>query len=132
MRFLHTSDWHLGKTLKSRSRRDEHEAALAEILDIARREKVDCLLITGDVFDSHAPPPDAEQLAFNFFSELKRAGISAVVIGGNHDHPRRLRALEDVLRLIDIHIRAEPARPDNGGIVEIRKNGESARVAALP
>ena len=132
MRFLHTSDWHLGKTLKSRSRRDEHQAALAEMLDIARREKIDCVLITGDIFDSHAPPPDAEQLAFNFFSELKQSGISAVVIGGNHDHPRRLRALQDILRLLDIHIRAEPARPDNGGVIEIRKNGEAARIAALP
>ena len=55
MRFLHTGDWHVGKTLKGRSRQDEHEAVLAEILDIARRERVDALLIGGDTFDSVAP-----------------------------------------------------------------------------
>jgi exonuclease SbcD len=71
MRFLHTSDWHLGKMLKGRSRDGEHEAALTEILDIARREKVDCLLVSGDVFDSQSPPPEAERIAFKFFSELR-------------------------------------------------------------
>ena len=47
MRFLHTSDWHLGKSLKGRSRIEEHESALSEILDIAKREKIDSVLITG-------------------------------------------------------------------------------------
>ena len=110
MRFLHTSDWHLGKTLKGRSRSEEHEGALSEILDIARREAVDCVLITGDIFDSQAPPPDAERLAFNFFSELRGSNISAVVIGGNHDHPKRLLAIRDVLSLLDIFVRPEPDR----------------------
>ena len=63
MRFLHTSDWHLGKSLKGRSRIEEHESALSEILDIAQREKIDSVLITGDIFDSQAPPPEAERLA---------------------------------------------------------------------
>lgn len=132
MRFLHTSDWHLGKTLKGRSRADEHEAALAEILGIVRSEKVDCVLITGDVWDSQAPPPDAERLAFNFFSQLPSLNVQAIVIGGNHDHPKRLTAIRDVLELIDIHVRPEPARPSEGGVVEIEKNGERVHIAVLP
>ncbi|HXM48514.1 MAG TPA: exonuclease SbcCD subunit D [Pyrinomonadaceae bacterium] len=132
MRFLHTSDWHLGKTLKGRSRAEEHEAALIEILDIIRNEKVDCALITGDVFDSQAPSPEAEHLAFNFFSELRGLKVPAVVIGGNHDHPKRLLAIRDVLKVLDIHVRPEPIRPADGGLVEIEKNGELARIAVLP
>jgi exonuclease SbcD len=132
MRFLHTSDWHLGKTLKGRSRGDEHEAALSEILEIIERENVDCVLITGDVFDSQAPPPDAERLAFNFFSKLRRLNVEAVVIGGNHDHPKRLAASRDVLGLLDIHVRPDPARPADGGVIEIAKDGEKALVAVLP
>jgi DNA repair protein SbcD/Mre11 len=132
MRFLHTSDWHLGKTLKGRSRSDEHEAALAEILDIVRREKIDCLLITGDVFDSQAPPPEAERLAFNFFSELRGLDTPAVVIGGNHDHPKRLLAIRDVLQLLNIHVRPEPVRPADGGLVRIETKGEVAHIAVLP
>lgn len=132
MRFLHTSDWHLGKNLKGRARLDEQEAALAEILHIVQREKVDSVLITGDVFDSQAPPPDAERLAFNFFSKLRELSVSGIVIAGNHDHPKRLAAIRDVLRLLDIHVRPYPARPTEGGLLEIEKNGETARIALLP
>jgi exonuclease SbcD len=132
MRFLHTSDWHLGKSLKGRSRIEEHESALSEILDIAQREKVDSVLITGDIFDSQAPPPEAERLAFNFFSRLRELGITGVVIAGNHDHPKRLAAIRDVLKLLDIHVRPYPARPSDGGMIEIDTKGEKARIAVLP
>jgi exonuclease SbcD len=43
MRFLHTSDWHVGRTLRGRSRLEEHEAVRTEVLDIAIRERIDCL-----------------------------------------------------------------------------------------
>jgi exonuclease SbcD len=89
-------------------------------------------LITGDVFDSHAPPPDAERLAFDFFSRLRGLGVHAVIIGGNHDHPKRLSALGGILKLIDIEVRAEPVRPVDGGVVQIERNGETALVAVLP
>ncbi|MGH9824748.1 MAG: exonuclease SbcCD subunit D, partial [Blastocatellia bacterium] len=132
MRFLHTSDWHLGKTLRSHTRNDEHEAALAEIIDIAGREKIDCVLVTGDVFDSQSPPPEAERLAFQFFSELRGLKIPAVVIGGNHDHPKRLLAIRGLLQFLDIHIRPEPSRPTEGGVVQIKKGAEVAQIAVLP
>ena len=132
MRFLHTSDWHLGKTLKGRSRSDEHDDALTEILDLTRREKIDCVLITGDLFDSQAPPPEAERLALNFFSELRGLSIPAIVIAGNHDHPKRLLALKDILHLLDIYVRPEPARPSEGGVVTIERGSETAQVAVLP
>jgi exonuclease SbcD len=61
MRFLHTSDWHIGRTIRGQSRRAEQEAALQQVLDHAREHKVDCLLVSGDVFDSSAPPPHAER-----------------------------------------------------------------------
>src|SRR5688572_15089780 len=132
MRFLHTSDWHLGKSLKGRTRIDEHDAALSEILDIVEHEKIDCVLITGDIFDSQSPPPDAERLAFNFFSRLRGLNVSGVLIAGNHDHPKRLAAIRDVLKLLDIHVRPYPARPADGGVIEVEKNGEKAQIAVLP
>ena len=49
MRFLHTGDWHVGKPLKGRSRLDEHVQVLDEIVGIARAERVDALLVGGDV-----------------------------------------------------------------------------------
>src|SRR5437867_10136167 len=132
MRFLHTSDWHIGKPLRGRSRLDEQEAVLGEILQIGLRERIDCLLVSGDVFDSQAPPPEAERLAYNFFAELVRARIPAVVIGGNHDHPKRLGALRQLLDPLQMFFRPEPVRPSDGGIIQLEKNGEKACIAVLP
>jgi exonuclease SbcD len=58
VRFLHTSDWHIGRTVRSKSRRDEQENALQQVLDHARGQQIDCLLVSGDVFDSSAPAPE--------------------------------------------------------------------------
>jgi exonuclease SbcD len=132
MRFLHTSDWHVGKMLRGRSRLEEHEAVRTEILDIARRERIDCLFVTGDIFDSQIPAPDVERLVYNFFAELVGAGVAAVVIGGNHDHPKRLAALRQLLDPMRIYVRAEPAAPSSGGVIDFRKDGEQARIAVLP
>lgn len=134
MRFLHTSDWHIGKPLRGRRRDEEYEAALAEVLDIAKREAVDCVLIAGDIFDSVAPPPEAERLVFNFFRELVGEKIPAVVIAGNHDHPRRMNAFSRVLDLVQVHVRGEPVVAEEGGIVEVpsRDGSETAVIAALP
>jgi exonuclease SbcD len=134
LRFLHTSDWHVGKTLRNHRRDDECAAALAEVLAIAKAEAVDCVLIAGDVFDSAVPPPEAERIVFGFFGELAGAGIPAVVIAGNHDHPRRWNAYAPVLRHLGIHVIGEPVTADEGGVIELpsRDGKETAVIAALP
>ena len=132
MRFLHTSDWHVGKMLRGRSRLEEHEAVHVEIMDIAVAERVDCVLVTGDLFDSYAPSPDAERLVYNFFAELVSRGVSAIVIGGNHDHPKRLAAIRELVDRLGIYIRPEPMSPKSGGIIELRKSDELAKIAVLP
>jgi DNA repair protein SbcD/Mre11 len=132
MRFLHTSDWHVGRTLRGHSRLEEQEAVLTEIVDIAIREKIDCLLLTGDLFDSQVPSPDSERLVYKLFSELLARGMAAVVIGGNHDHPKRLAALRQLLDPLRIYIRPEPAAPTDGGLIRFSKNDETANIAVLP
>ncbi len=134
MRFLHTSDWHVGKTLRGVRRDAEYQEALQEVVRIGQEYKVDCLLVGGDLFDSIAPAPEAELAVYEFFRELVAARIPAVVIGGNHDHPRRLNAIGNILELLNIRIRGEPAPPDAGGIIEVgsRDGAEMAVVAALP
>jgi exonuclease SbcD len=132
MRMLHTSDWHVGKPLRGRSRLDEQEAVKQQILEIIRDEKVGCVLVSGDLFDSQAPSPDAERLVYNFFAELLARDIPAVVIGGNHDHPKRLAALRKLLDQLKIYIRPEPVRPDCGGVIELTTKGECVRIAVLP
>jgi exonuclease SbcD len=134
MRFLHTGDWHLGKALRHHRRDDEFQAVLQEVLDIARLERVDCLLVAGDLFDSAVPPPEAERLAFEFFRELAGARIPAVIIGGNHDHPRRLNAFGRVLELVGIHVLGEPVPPEQGGVLALssRDGSQQALIALFP
>ena len=134
MRFLHTADWHIGKTLRGRSRMDEFAAALDEMGRIAREAKVDALLIAGDVFDSPMPPPEAERLVYDFLARLLPERIACVVIAGNHDHPKKLGALAGLLEGLRIFVRAEVRPPQRGGLVEVpsRDGTQAAQVAVLP
>jgi exonuclease SbcD len=134
MRFLHTADWHIGKPLRGRSRMEEHAAALEQVAEIAIREGVDAVLVAGDIFDSPAPPPEAERLVYDFLARLLPERIACVLIAGNHDHPRKLGALTALLERLQIHVRAEVRPPDQGGVVSLRSRDatEEARVAVLP
>ena len=134
MRFLHTSDWHVGKPLRGRSRDAEYVDALDEVLAIAKDERVDALLVAGDVFDSAVPPPEAERIVFHFLAEVVGANVPAVIIAGNHDHPRRMNAYAPVLGKLGVHVIGEPVPADEGGIIELpsRDGTETAVIAALP
>jgi len=134
MRFLHTADWHVGKPLRGRSRADEHARALDEVARIAIEGKVDAVLVAGDVFDSPAPPPEAEKLVYDFLARMLAERVACVVIAGNHDHPRKLGALAALLEGLRIHIRPEVRPPEDGGVVTItsRDGSERAKIAVLP
>ena len=62
MRILHTADWHVGKTLKGRSRLEEQERVLREIVQVARAHEVDAVVVAGDLYDTAAPSAEAQQL----------------------------------------------------------------------
>jgi len=134
MRFLHTADWHVGKPLRGRSRMDELAAAVAQVADVAIDRKVDAVLVAGDVFDSPAPPPEAEKLVYDFLARLVSERIACVLIAGNHDHPKKLGALASLLEGLRIHVRPEVRPPDQGGVVSLasRDGREEARIAVLP
>ena len=134
MRFLHTADWHVGKPLRGRSRMDEYARALGQLAAIAVDRKVDAVLIAGDVFDSPAPPPEAEKLVYDFLARLVSERIGCVLIAGNHDHPKKLGALASLLEGLRIHVRPDVRPPDQGGVVTLtsRDGREEARIAVLP
>ena len=69
---------------------DEYARALGQVAGIAVDRKVDAVLIAGDVFDSPAPPPEAEKLVYDFLARLVSERIACVLIAGNHDHPKKL------------------------------------------
>lgn len=93
MRILHTSDWHLGRTLEGRSRFEEQVKFVDELCEIVQQEKVKLVLIAGDIFDSVNPSAAAEELYYDALDRLADGGKRAVVVtAGNHDSPDRLCA----------------------------------------
>lgn len=93
MRILHTSDWHLGKTLENINRIEEQRQFIDELCAIVEREAVDLVLVAGDIFDTYNPSSAAEELFYDAVDRLNAGGTRAViVVAGNHDSPDRLCA----------------------------------------
>lgn len=132
MRLLHTSDWHVGKQIRGRSRLDEHREVLAEIVKAAEDNNVDVTLVAGDLFETAAPTGEQEKLVYETLLAL--AEVSPLcVVSGNHDNARRLRAIAPVMSYARINLVTEPTAPDAGGVVDIEtESGEVAKVAMLP
>src|SRR4029079_18774486 len=93
MRILHTSDWHVGKVLKGRTRHEEHIRVLAQVVEIAQAERPDLVIVAGDLYDTAAPTADSTRVVTRALSALRRTGAQVVAIGGNHDNGPSLDAL---------------------------------------
>jgi len=93
LKILHTSDWHVGKVLKGRDRHDEHAAVLGSIVQTARDEDVDVVLIAGDLFETAAPNAKAQGLVMRTLLSLREDGRQVVAIAGNHDNQNLLDAV---------------------------------------
>jgi exonuclease SbcD len=134
MKILHTSDWHVGKVLKGRDRYEEHAAVLGSLVQMAREQDVDVVLIAGDVFETAAPTARAQGLVMRTLLALREDGRQVVVIAGNHDNASLLDAVyRPVLGQLGLHVLGTPKRPDAGGLLALRtRDGETVNVAALP
>jgi exonuclease SbcD len=134
MRFLHTADWHVGRTIRGRPRTDEFEEALGTVVAVARDEEVDCVLIAGDIHDQRAVTPDADRLIFETLISLHSAGIPVVAIPGNHDSAARMAAFAPLLAHVGTRMVPKMRHPNDGGVVEVgsRDGDESALIACIP
>lgn len=132
MRFLHTADWHLGRTMRGRSRVAEFEAVLGELVEIAVSEDVQVVLVCGDIWDNASPAPESDRLLFDALREFIGRGIQVLLIAGNHDSPRKLEALGRLSELLGVFVQPRVRRRDQGGIVTFEHRGEVARIAAIP
>ncbi len=139
-RVVHTADWHLGKTLGDLDRTEEHRLFLQWLEGFLVDEKVDALVIAGDLFDSATPPQSAIRLYFDFLAALHaRSACRVVVVAGNHDSPAHLEAPRDLLRLVKAHVVGHwpltpEGTPDFGAILHPLPSPEAPQliVAASP
>ena len=134
MRFLHTSDWHVGKVLRGHSRLPEQQAVLAEIVELAAAHQVDAVLVAGDLYETASPTAEAQQLVVRTLLALAGTGAEVIAVAGNHDHAPTLDAYRPLAGAAGITLVGRVRRPGEGGVVSFaaRSDGAPVRVAALP
>jgi exonuclease SbcD len=130
MRLLHTSDWHLGRSLHRVDLRDAQAAHLDHLVEVVRAERVDAVLVAGDVFDRAVPPVDAVALYDEALFRLRDAGARVVVTSGNHDSASRLGVGARLVDAAGVHVRTRP-RDCGAPVLLADEHGEVA-VYGLP
>jgi len=136
MKILHTSDWHIGRTLYGRKRYEEFEAFLIWLAETIQQNEIDALLVAGDVFDTSAPSNRAQELYYRFLCQV--AALSCrhvVVIAGNHDSPSFLNAPRELLKALDVHVVGSAAIEHPEDEVLVLRNEQGAPeliVCAVP
>ncbi len=88
MRFIHTADWHLGRSLHGVRLLDEQRAMLNQLVSIISNQRPDALLIAGDIYDRATPPGEAIDLLDDTLASILELGVPVIVIAGNHDGPQ--------------------------------------------
>jgi DNA repair protein SbcD/Mre11 len=135
MKILHTSDWHLGRSLHDKKRYDEFEAFLNWLIKFIAENKIDLLLIAGDVFDSSTPSNRAQELYYHFLGQIRDTGCRHVVVtGGNHDSPTFLDAPKNLLGALNIKVIGAITDEISDEIITVKDmNGQAeAIVCAVP
>lgn len=111
MKLLHLSDLHLGKRVNGFSMLEDQRVILTQIVDLAEEEKVDAVLLAGDLYDKPVPPAEAVTLLDRFLTRLSGGGIPVFAISGNHDSPERLAFATRLLTGEGIHLTAQYQGP---------------------
>ncbi|ACG57776.1 nuclease SbcCD, D subunit [Hydrogenobaculum sp. Y04AAS1] len=113
IKFLHIGDIHAGKTLHSRSRNDDAEYAISQVIDFVKKEPVDFILMAGDIFDQYTPDAEATKIIFDFMvSELNALKIPVVMITGNHDGHSFFEGYKTLAKYANMHLFVKPSTKD--------------------
>ena len=134
MNILHTSDWHLGRSLYGKKRYKEFTAFLDWLIKTIDREHIDIMLVAGDVFDTTTPSNKAQSLYYQFLAKAAQTRCRhTVIIGGNHDSPSFLNAPRTLLQSMNIHIVGEATlQPEDEVITLYNAQQPEAIICAVP
>lgn len=137
MRILHTSDWHLGRSLEQISRIEEQKEFIDFLVAICEEERIDLVLVAGDIYDTYNPPASAEELFYEALEKLSGRGTRGiVVIAGNHDNPERLCAASPLAYKNGIILLGYPGSDagayKTGGGIRVTASGAGWFELALP
>ena len=135
MRVLHTSDWHIGRTLYGRKRYEEFEAFLTWLAETIQQNAIDALLVAGDVFDTSAPSNRAQELYYRFLCRVAASSCRhVVVVAGNHDSPSFLNAPKELLKALDVHVVGSSTASPEDEVLVLRNDQDTPEliVCAVP
>ncbi len=135
MRVLHTSDWHIGHKLYGRHRTEEFVSFFKWLTKRIHTQKIDALIVSGDIFDTQTPSSSSLQLYYSFLSSLSQGCCRHIIItGGNHDSPAVLEAPEELLRSLNIHViaKAQENLEDEILLLNDKNNVPELMVLAVP
>lgn len=107
MRFLHSSDWHLGRSFHQVGLLGAQAAFVEHVVDLVRTEAVDAVLVSGDIYDRALPAPDTVRLLSEAVSRIVDAGAAVILSSGNHDSAIRLGFASELLARAGLHIRSD-------------------------
>jgi len=135
MKILHTSDWHLGRSLYGRKRYEEFGLFLNWLLDTIKKEAIDVLLIAGDIFDTSAPSNRSQRLYYQFLCRAAGSCCSHIVItAGNHDSPSFLNAPKELLGFLNVHVIGSIPKEPTDEVIVLRGKNDTPEliVCAVP
>ena len=133
MRILHTADWHLGHRLHEQSQLEEQTLFLNWIENYIIDQKIDVLLISGDVFDSGSPSNQSLEMYYSFLVKLQKTTCKSIIItGGNHDSPGTLNAPKYLLDALAVKVVGKATENIEDEVFEIEINGEKVIIGAVP
>ena len=135
LKLLHTSDWHIGRTLYGRKRYEEFEAFLTWLAETIQQNEIDALLVAGDVFDTSAPSNRAQELYYRFLCRVAASSCRhVVVVAGNHDSPSFLNAPKELLKALDVHVVGSSTESPEDEVLVLRNEQDAPEliVCAVP
>lgn len=130
MKFLHTSDLHIGKSVCGFSMLEEQQAVLGQMLELVKQEQVDMVFLCGDLYDRALPPAPAVTMLDEFLTRLVELGVVVCGIAGNHDSGERISFARRILEHRGLYLEGVLSRDIR--YVDWEKNGEKVRVHLLP
>ena len=124
MRILHTSDWHLGRSFHREGMLAHQAAYVDHLLEVVESERVDLVVVAGDVYDRALPPVDAVRLADESLVRLAASRAQVVLTSGNHDSAQRLGFSSRLIDAAGVFIRTDAS---SVGIARARSPTSTAR-----